>query len=124
MYAFTPDQPLCLAYENFYLAISYNFYGFICNGVVSRFNFKRYNLNMSKPQSPRPAKLIISLLMKEKGTLLSLAKDLEKLFGPFDIVSAWLPFEYTSYYEPEMGGPLFRRLVVFKKLIKQNPMGF
>ena len=77
---------------------------------------------MSEPQSPRPAKLIISLLMKDKGILSSLAKDLEELFGPFDILSAWLPFEYTSYYEPEMGGPLFRRLVVFKKLIKQSSL--
>jgi len=25
MYAFTPDQPLCLIYEDFYLAISYTF---------------------------------------------------------------------------------------------------
>jgi hypothetical protein len=26
MYAFTPGQPLCLVYEDFYLAIGYTFY--------------------------------------------------------------------------------------------------
>jgi len=29
MYAFTPDQQLCLVYEDFYLAIGYTFYEFI-----------------------------------------------------------------------------------------------
>ena len=29
MYAFTPDQPLCLVYEDFYLTIGYTFYEFI-----------------------------------------------------------------------------------------------
>ena len=29
MYAFTPGQPLCLVYEDFYLAIGYTFYEFI-----------------------------------------------------------------------------------------------
>ncbi len=31
MYAFTPDQSLCLAYEDFYLAIGYTFYEIINN---------------------------------------------------------------------------------------------
>ena len=35
-------------------------------------------------------------------------------------VSAWLPFEYTRYYEAEMGGPLERRLLAFRRLVAQD----
>jgi hypothetical protein len=39
-----------------------------------------------------------------------------------DLVSPWLPFDFTSYYEPEMGAPLFRRIFVFKPLIAQEDL--
>jgi hypothetical protein len=34
MYAFTPDQPLCLVYEDFYLAIVNTFYEFIKDNIM------------------------------------------------------------------------------------------
>ena len=33
-----------------------------------------------------------------------------------------MPFDYTSYYENEMGAPLFRRVFAFDKLIRQNDL--
>jgi len=30
-----------------------------------------------------------------------------------------MPFDYTTYYQQEMGTPLFRRLLAFKSLIEQ-----
>jgi len=41
-------------------------------------------------------------------------------FGPLDLVSAWFPFDYTTYYEQEMGSPLFRRMLSFERLIAQD----
>ena len=49
----------------------------------------------------------------------ALAAELGSEFGSFDMVSPWMPFDYTSYYEQEMGAPLFRRLLAFKSLIEQ-----
>jgi len=60
--------------------------------------------------------------MKETALLLPVAEALEEAFGPVDMVSRWLPFDFTSYYEPEMGAPLFRRLLVFKPLIAQEEL--
>jgi hypothetical protein len=77
---------------------------------------------MSIPKSPKPAKLIIGLFMKENGLLDPLAKELSEQFDVIDLISSWLPFDYTNYYEAEMGAPLFRRLLAFKKLIKQNDL--
>jgi len=75
---------------------------------------------MSLPQSPKPAKLVIGLFLKDKGLIYALADELANKFGPFDLVSPWFPFDFTSYYEKEMGAPLFRRLFTFKYLIQQN----
>ena len=77
---------------------------------------------MSRPQPPSPAKLVIGLFMKEKALLSPAAEALAGTFGPVDLVSPWLPFDYTRYYEPEMGAPLFRRIIAFKPLIAQEDL--
>lgn len=43
-------------------------------------------------------------------------------FGPVDIISPWLPFDFTEYYTREMGAPLFRRMLAFKTLILQDTL--
>jgi hypothetical protein len=75
---------------------------------------------MSRPQSPKPAKLVVGLFMTDKGLIDALAKELVNLFGPIDLVSAWFPFDFTDYYQDEMGQPLFRRMLAFKNLIEQS----
>ena len=51
-----------------------------------------------------------------------LAEAVSEKFGPVDLVSAWMPFDYTIYYEREMGSPLFRRMLVFRDLIGQDEL--
>ena len=75
---------------------------------------------MSLPQSPKPAKLIVGLFMLDKDLIDPLANELVNLFGPIDVVSAWFPFDFTTYYQNEMGSPLFRRMMAFKNLIEQS----
>ena len=77
---------------------------------------------MSTPQEPKPAKLVVGLIMKDRALFKPLGVELSAGFGSVDMVSAWLPFEYTSYYEPEMGRPLYRRLLTYKKLINQEEL--
>jgi len=74
---------------------------------------------MSKPQEPKPAKLVIGLFMKDRALFEPLAAELASEFGSLDLVSPWMPFDYTTYYQQEMGTPLFRRLLAFKSLIEQ-----
>lgn len=77
---------------------------------------------MSRPKPPEPAKLIAGLFTPEKGLCAPVVAVLEKQFGPVDFVSRWLLFDYTDYYTPEMGGPLFRRVLSFKRLIEQDQL--
>ncbi|UCD77076.1 MAG: DUF4416 family protein [Desulfobacterales bacterium] len=77
---------------------------------------------MSIPQAPKPAKLIIGLMMKDRTLIEPLTDELCASYGSLDIVSAWMPFDYTAYYAPEMGAPLVRRMLVFKNLIRQSEL--
>ncbi len=77
---------------------------------------------MSVPQAPAPAKLVIGILMKEKALLPRVTEMLCERFGQMDMVSPWLPFDYTPYYEPEMGSPLFRRMLTFASLTEQHSL--
>lgn len=77
---------------------------------------------MSLPQPPKPAKLVIGIFTRDKNIIDQLANELSGVFGSFDLVSSWLPFDYTTYYEREMGVPLFRRMFAFQKLIEQSEL--
>ncbi|WP_373500864.1 DUF4416 family protein [Desulfococcus sp.] len=75
---------------------------------------------MSTPRPPAPAKLVVGLVMKERSLIRPLTEILVSRFGPLDMVSAWMRFDFTSYYAAEMGSPLFRRMLTFKELIAQD----
>ena len=77
---------------------------------------------MSLPQAAKPAKLVIGLIMRDRALFEPLAVELSCSFGSVDVVSSWMPFDYTDYYEPEMGSPLFRRMLTYKVLIKQKEL--
>ena len=77
---------------------------------------------MSTPKPPQPAKLIVSVFMKQKDLFEAVFAALEDLAGPVDLVSQWMDFDFTDYYTKEMGRPLFRRLIAFKPLIEQDAL--
>lgn len=74
---------------------------------------------MSQPRPPKPAKLVIGFFLKEKGLEIRVVKALADKYGAVDMASSWFPFNFTNYYNDEMGTPLFRRLIAFKQLIHQ-----
>jgi hypothetical protein len=77
---------------------------------------------MSVPQPAKPAKLVIGVFTKNKKIIDNLVLELSSQFGQIDLVSSWMDFDYTSYYEPEMGTPLVRRVFAFKRLIEQGEL--
>jgi hypothetical protein len=77
---------------------------------------------MSIPQAVGPAKLVIGVFTPNQKIIDDLALALSSQFGQIDLVSSWMDFNYTSYYEPEMGSPLVRRVFTFKRLIEQGEL--
>ena len=66
---------------------------------------------------PFPVKLIIGFIFKDYKILKETEKILEKKFKEIDFESEIIPFNFTDYYEKEMGKDLKRKFISFKKLI-------
>jgi len=72
---------------------------------------------MSIPQKSNPACLVVGMFMKDRSFFEQVVSILIKKLGPIDMVSRWFNFDYTTYYEKEMGKPLYRRMISFIGLI-------
>jgi len=72
---------------------------------------------VSLPRPPRPVKLVMSFLCSREGDFAAAFSEADRQYGPADVVSEPLPFRFTDYYEREMGGDLWRRMVGFEPLI-------
>jgi hypothetical protein len=77
---------------------------------------------MSLPQQPKPAKLVVGLLLKDKALFEPLVAEITNIYGFPDIISDWMSFDYTAYYKSELGSPLYRRLLAFETLIDQQDL--
>ena len=77
---------------------------------------------MSIPLSPKPAKLIISIILNEKKLLYPIINKLRSSFGEIDLASPWLNFDFTTYYKKEMGENLYRRILSFENKIDQKAL--
>jgi hypothetical protein len=75
---------------------------------------------LSKPKEPLPAKLGVGIIYQEKRAVESAWPTMEKIWGTMDVISEVRPFDYTGYYEEEMGRPLVRRWVFFRELVPQD----
>jgi len=77
---------------------------------------------MSIPQEVKPACLVVGMFMKDRSLFEQVIQSLKKQFGNIALVSRWFNFDYTSYYEKEMGGPLFRRMISFIDLMDPSQL--
>ncbi|MDI3492300.1 MAG: hypothetical protein PWP17_182 [Desulfomicrobiaceae bacterium] len=69
---------------------------------------------MSIPHEPAPAKAVLSILSARWDSFWpGLLSRLEAILGPADFHSDLLPFTQTTYYDAELGTPIFRRLLSF-----------
>jgi hypothetical protein len=75
---------------------------------------------MGNAKKPKAVKLIIGMLAKSQKLFDKAEEFFVKNFGPIDYKSPVIPFAYTDYYEKEMGRPLKRKFISFKKLISQE----
>jgi hypothetical protein len=75
---------------------------------------------MSHPEAAQAAKLVIGIFAAQEQLIGQVAHVLADHFGAIDMVSPWFDFDFTDYYYPEMGRPLRRRMIVFRKLVAQE----
>jgi hypothetical protein len=62
-------------------------------------------------------KLICGMISADETLMTQVETELAGRFGGIDLRSDLMPFDYTDYYEKEMGAGLFRRFVSFATMI-------
>jgi hypothetical protein len=77
---------------------------------------------MSKPADAEPVKLIFSVFAPAEKIINDVVVKLSSLYGQPDFLSAWMPFDYTDYYRPEMGRGLGRRFLSMEELIRPESL--
>ncbi len=72
---------------------------------------------MAAITQPDAVKLICGMI-SASAELFDLAQArLEETLGPVDVCSEIIPFDFTTYYDEEMGQPRLRKFIAFDKLI-------
>lgn len=64
--------------------------------------------------------LFCSILFNEHATMEQVLSQLRNNFGEFVYKSHTMSFDFTSYYEKELGAPLHRIIVAFKDLVPRD----
>ena len=64
----------------------------------------------------------MALIYPESRTALAGWSAMEKIWGPIDFLSEGRAFDFTHYYEKEMGRSLTRRWAAFKNLVPQQDL--
>lgn len=73
-------------------------------------------------QPATPVALICAVLADCEETLATAKERLAQRFGPLRAISDVYPFDFTSYYEGEMGAQLQKQLVCCTKLIDPSEL--
>jgi len=72
---------------------------------------------MSAPQEPEPVLLLVGVLHTAQHTVAAITQQLVAEFGPVRAATNAVPFNLTTYYQPEMGAALTRWYCVFRTLV-------
>ncbi len=73
---------------------------------------------MGTAKTPLPVKLIMAIFAGQQELFAKIEAELAKKYGDIDFKSPMFDFDYTDYYDKEMGSSLKKKFISFKKLIK------
>lgn len=73
--------------------------------------------DMATASEPASVKLICGLISARAEWLAAAMGAMTEAFGPVDLVSDVMDFDFTDYYDEQMGSPLLRQFVSFAELV-------
>ncbi|MBW2060389.1 MAG: DUF4416 family protein [Deltaproteobacteria bacterium] len=77
---------------------------------------------MSQLKDPAPVKPMVAMFSASRRAMVEASRMLESEIGRIDFISQEFPFDQTTYYQEEMGGPLRKRFFSAEKLIDPNDL--
>ncbi len=69
-----------------------------------------------------PVKFFAAVLYSDKQQLEQARESLRKIHGEEDYVSKPVAFDHTDFYQEEMGGPLERIFISYRKLVEPDAL--
>jgi hypothetical protein len=72
------------------------------------------------PTPPEKALLLVGTLFSKEDMYLKALRHLEECFGDAVMESPAIQWDFSEHYKEELGGPIFRRFIFFRKLIEQD----
>lgn len=69
---------------------------------------------MAQASPPHDVKLICGMISADAGLFDRAAEALAEEFSPVELRSEVMPFDFTHYYDTEMGSPLWRQFLAFE----------
>ena len=72
---------------------------------------------MAEPTDAPAVKLICGMISSRVEWLDAAGEELTRAFGAVDRASEAMDFDFTHYYDEEMGAPLYRRFVSFAERV-------
>jgi len=72
---------------------------------------------MGIQQEFKKVKLFCGLIYGSRDVYMDIVGKLQVVFSDVDVESQQFDFDFTTYYNAEMGSPLYRRFITFDRLI-------
>jgi len=77
---------------------------------------------MAEPKAFPRVKLICGVISSEERFFNKAEEHLVRLYGPLDLSSPFFPFDFTDYYEKQMGKGLKRQFLSFVSLVSPETL--
>jgi len=77
---------------------------------------------MGAVRSLNPVKLFVGVLVSDRKLLPPIEARLTEAYGPVDHRSPAVPFDFTDYYEADMGDTIDRMFLSFERLIEADQL--
>ena len=77
---------------------------------------------MSDLFKPLPCKLVFSILFTSKEPCELVIKELIASYGEIECQTNQHHFKFADYYTQEMGNPIYRKFIAFKKLVERDSL--
>ncbi len=75
---------------------------------------------MGTPRPPEKALLFVGALFSNEDFYTEARQSLERIFGEAVMESPKIQWNFSDYYKDELGEPIYRRFIFFKKLIEHD----
>ena len=77
---------------------------------------------MAEAHTPADVRLICGMISADAALFDEAVASMAKIFSEIDLRSEVMAFDFTHYYDAQMGSPLYRQFVSFSQPVKPDAL--